>query len=146
MLKRGDVMNKLHAAVIKKADALFQTASFVGHINSDDEYQQSIELMDTLIEDYDHNRSLIEVLSIAIERWENEAKEFTQFNRRIKNMDVGLVTLKTLMEQYELGVADLPEIGSKSLVSKILHGERRLTRDHIDALSKRFGISPALFF
>lgn len=51
------------------------------------------------------------------------------------------------MDQNDLGVADLPEIGSKSLVSKILNArDRRLTRQHIDALSKRFNISPALFF
>jgi HTH-type transcriptional regulator/antitoxin HigA len=50
------------------------------------------------------------------------------------------------MEQHKLGVADLPEIGSKSLVSRILNGERRLTRNHIEALSKRFNINPALFF
>jgi len=51
-----------------------------------------------------------------------------------------------LMDQNNLGTADLPEIGSKSLVSKILNGHRRLTIDHINSLSKRFGISPALFF
>ena len=50
------------------------------------------------------------------------------------------------MDQHNLGTADLPEIGSKSLVSKILHGHRRLTIDHINALSKKFGISPVLFF
>ncbi len=51
------------------------------------------------------------------------------------------------MEQHGLGVADLPEIGSKSLVSKILNGRgRNLTRDRIAALSKRFSVSPALFF
>ena len=51
------------------------------------------------------------------------------------------------MEQHDLGVADLPEIGSKSLVSRILNGRgRNLTRDHIAALSERFGVSPAVFF
>ena len=44
-------------------------------------------------------------------------------------------------------LADLPEIGSKSLVSRILNGRgRNLTRDHIAALSERFGVSPAVFF
>ncbi len=50
-----------------------------------------------------------------------------------------------VMEQHGLGAADLPEIGSKSLVSKILNKQRRLTLDHIQVLSKRFGIDPALF-
>ena len=49
------------------------------------------------------------------------------------------------MEQYDLGVADFPEIGSKSLVSRIINRKRKLTLNHIHALSKRFGIDPALF-
>lgn len=57
-----------------------------------------------------------------------------------------VAALKVIMEQYKLGVAGLPEIGSKSLVSRILRGERRLTRNHIEALSRRFNLSPALFF
>ena len=40
-------------------------------------------------------------------------------------------------------VNDLPELGSKLLVSRILSGERNLTRKHIQALSERFGVSPA---
>jgi len=51
------------------------------------------------------------------------------------------------MDQHGLGVFDLPEIGSKSLVSKIMNQrDGQLTRQHIDALSRRFNISPALFF
>ena len=40
---------------------------------------------------------------------------------------------------------DLPEIGSQSLVSKILNGERKLTVSHINHLAKRFGVSPLVF-
>jgi len=50
---------------------------------------------------------------------------------------------KTL--QYGLHLEDLPEIGSKSYVSKIRSGERNLSKEHIEKLSKHFGISPALF-
>ena len=53
--------------------------------------------------------------------------------------------LKFIMEQHHLGQDDLPEIGSQSLVSKILKGERQLTLEHIRKLSKRFGVSPAVF-
>jgi HTH-type transcriptional regulator/antitoxin HigA len=53
--------------------------------------------------------------------------------------------LKFLMEEHSLTQADLPEIGSQSLVSKILSGERHLTLEHIRSLSKRFGVSPAVF-
>ena len=134
------------AAIKKKARELFDEASFISHINNDDEYNQALALMDELVEDYDNQKALIEVLSVSIEHWENTSPEFAVFNEHIANLNGGLALLKVLMEQHELGVADLPEIGTKSLVSRILSGDRNLTRKHIEALSKRFGISPALFF
>jgi len=53
--------------------------------------------------------------------------------------------LEFLMEEHGLGQSDLPEIGSQSLVSKILSGERQLTVEHIQKLSKRFGVSSSVF-
>ena len=134
------------AAIKAKAQELFQEATFISHINNNEEYEQALALMDELIDDYDNQKPLIEILSVTIEQWESTAPEFQEFNARIASMDNGMAVLKSLMEQYKLGVADLPEIGTKSLVSKILNGARRLTRDHIEALSVRFSISPALFF
>ena len=60
----------------------------------------------------------------------------------IKSVDI----LKFLMEQHQLTQSDLPEIGSQSHVSKVLNGKRELTRNQIKALSKRFGVSPVVFF
>jgi len=135
------------AAIKKKARDLFSAAAFISHINNDADYEQALALMDELIEDYDANEPLIAILSASIEQWENTAGEFAEFNARIASMDAGITTLKLLMEQHSLGVADLPEIGSKSLVSKILNNKgRALTKAHIAALSRRFGVSPALFF
>jgi HTH-type transcriptional regulator/antitoxin HigA len=134
------------AAIKEKARDLFLEAGFIGYIKNEEEYEQALALMDELIEDYDNQRSLIEVLSVTIERWENTSPEFVEFNRRINDLDGGVAVLKVLMEQHGLGIADLPEIGSKSLVSRIMNNKRRLTRNHIEALSKRFGVSPALFF
>ena len=134
------------AAIKEKARDLFLEAGFIGYIKNEEEYERALALMDELIEDYDNQRSLIEVLSVTIERWENTSPEFVEFNRRINDLDDGVSVLKVLMEQHGLGIADLPEIGSKSLVSRIMNNERRLTRNHIEALSKRFGVSPALFF
>ena len=126
---------------------LFTMADFVSHIKDDDEYHQALALMDELIEEYDLYKPLIEVLSVAIERWEDEADEFADFNERIAELDDGVATLRTIMDQYQIKADDLKDIiGSKSLVSMILNGSRKLTKEHIQALSNRFNISPALFF
>lgn len=54
--------------------------------------------------------------------------------------------LKFLMNEHDLSQSDLPEIGSQSLVSKILKGERKLTADQIGRLAGRFHVSPAVFY
>lgn len=132
--------------VIEEARALFAKAGFISHINDQVDYEKALALMDELMEDYDSNRPLIEVLSVSIDRWESTADEFAEFNRQVEAMDGGVAVLRLLMDQHQLSGADLPELGSRSLVSKILKGERSLTRKHIEALSERFGISPSLFF
>ena len=134
------------SAIKRKAHALFDEACFLAHIHNQDEYEQALEVMDALMDDYDNNVPLIEMLSVSIERWEDTAEEFSEFNNRIRKSQDDIAVLKLLMEQHNLGVSDLPEIGSKSLVSKIMHAERQLTKEHIMALSKRFKVSPALFF
>ena len=134
------------AAIKEQACELFKQAPFISHISNETDYIQALALMDELIADYDNQKPLIDMLSASISRWEDTSTEFKSFNDRIEKLDSGTATLKVIMEQYNLGVADLPEIGSKSLVSRILNGEHKLTRNHIEALSKRFDISPALFF
>lgn len=130
----------------QEAVAFYASASFIHRIHNDGEYQQALALMDELIDEYDRYLPLIEVLSVAIEKWEAESKEFAEFNQRIKELDGGVSVLRVLMDQYQLKADDLKnEIGGKSLVSMILKGTRSLTIDHIKALSQRFGISPALF-
>ncbi|MCW7556248.1 helix-turn-helix domain-containing protein [Endozoicomonas gorgoniicola] len=131
----------------QKAVDFFSEASFVGHIHNEAEYEQALELMDELIEDYDQYLPLIEVLSASIEKWEDGSEQFSEFNKRIEALDDGVAILRTIMDQYQLKADDLKnELGSKSLISMILNGSRNLTKDHIQALSQRFKISPSVFF
>lgn len=135
------------AMVKTKAQALFAEASFLSEIKNEADYENALALMDELIEDYDQYHVLISVLSRAIEQWENQAPEFADFNQRVAQLDDGVAVLRTLMDQYQLKADDLrQEIGSKSLVSMILNGSRKLTREHIQALAIRFRLNPAIFF
>jgi HTH-type transcriptional regulator/antitoxin HigA len=62
-------------------------------------------------------------------------------------MNMGQTVLHILMEHHVLNTTDFAEeIGSKISVSLIANGKRQLTTKHIKKLSKRFGISPAVFF
>ncbi|WCE32221.1 helix-turn-helix domain-containing protein [Vibrio sp. SCSIO 43137] len=120
---------------------------FLSAIHSEEEHEQALALVEELIEDYDNNLTLIELLSLAIERYEDSALEFEKFNKVQEGLDSGIAMLRVLMEQHELKMHDFEnEIGKKSLVSQILNGKKNLTKKHIAALSERFGINPSLFF
>jgi len=135
------------SAVKTKAKALFEEASFITEIRDETDYENALALMEELLEDYDGYRTLIGILANAIEVWENNAPEFAAFNRRVAQLDDGVAVLRTLMGQYQLKAEDLKaEIGGKSLVSMILNGSRNMTREHIQALSLRFNLNPAIFF
>jgi len=80
-----------------------------------------------------------EVLLTLIEAYEEE-------NHAIPDAPP-VEVLRALMEANDLRQKDLvPIFGSESIVSEILHKKRELNKSQIDKLSKRFHVSPALFF
>ncbi|MCW9030116.1 MAG: helix-turn-helix domain-containing protein, partial [Gammaproteobacteria bacterium] len=82
----------------------------------------------------------------AIASYENKLPEVKAFEKEVASVPADVAMLRLLMEQHELKGTDFPEIGDKTLISKILNGSRSLTKDHIKKLAERFDISPALFF
>ena len=55
--------------------------------------------------------------------------------------------LEELMEANSLKQKDLVNIfGTPSIISEVLNGKRKLTTEHIRRLSRRFHVSPELFF
>jgi len=55
--------------------------------------------------------------------------------------------LRVLMDANDLRQKDLvPIFGTESIVSEVLNQKRKLNKTHIEKLSKRFRVSPAIFF
>jgi len=80
-----------------------------------------------------------ELLTVLIEAYEEEHYPI----RALAPVEV----LKELMAANNLKQKDLaPLLGSESIVSEILHGKREMNKQHIERLSQRFKVSPALFF
>jgi HTH-type transcriptional regulator/antitoxin HigA len=52
------------------------------HINNKSEHEQALKIIELLIEDYDKNQFLIDLLCVSIEKYENTAHEFAEFNKR----------------------------------------------------------------
>ena len=72
---------------------------------------------------------------------EYEKKEFPQ------GVSTPEEVLAFLMEQNDLTQYDLAvDLGGQPVVSDILRGKRRLTREHIERLSVRFHVSPSAFY
>jgi HTH-type transcriptional regulator/antitoxin HigA len=81
----------------------------------------------------------VQLLTLLIENY--EAAQYP-----IRNASP-VEVLTELMAANNLRQKDLaPVFGSESVVSAILHGARKMNRNHIERLSKRFSVSPALFF
>jgi HTH-type transcriptional regulator/antitoxin HigA len=84
-------------------------------------------------------REFAELLTVLIEAYEDEHYPI----RAASPVEV----LAHLMEANNLKQKDLaPLLGSENVVSEVLWGKRELNKHHIERLSKRFGVSPAVFF
>lgn len=57
----------------------------------------------------------------------------------------GMDALRYLMQTWDLGQADLPEIGSQGVVSELLSGKRELNLRQVKALAARFGVPLQVF-
>ena len=80
-----------------------------------------------------------EVLMTLIEAYEEEHHAIPEASP--------VEVLRALMEANDLRQKDLaPSLGTESIVSEILRGKRELNRGQIEKLSKRFRVSPAVFF
>lgn len=128
------------------SDEIQKVMPWLQGITSDEQYNELIALMDELVEDYDQNQVLIDLLFPVIERYEEQAPRFAEFNQHIEGIDQGVAMLKVIIDQHNLTLSDFEnEIGKKSLVSQILNNKRSLTIPHIKALSDRFGIPREMF-
>jgi HTH-type transcriptional regulator/antitoxin HigA len=84
-------------------------------------------------------RELAELLTLLIEDFESKRYELP----RAKPIEV----LRFLMDQRGLRQKDLAGIfGTRSIVSEVLSGKRKLNKEHIARLSQRFHVSPDVFF
>jgi len=84
-------------------------------------------------------KELAELLTLLIEDFEDRHYQLP----RAKPLEV----LQFLMDQHGLLQKDLVDVfGTPSIVSEVLSGKRELNKDHIQRLSRRFRVSPQLFF
>ena len=106
------------------------------------DYDKLVNLLDSLIDEVGNNEnhplaSLMETIGSLIETYE------TQYIEEIEGNPID--ALNALMLDHGLRQSDLTEIGSQGVISEILSGKRQLNIRQVRMLSKRFGVSPAVF-
>src|ERR1017187_30543 len=84
-------------------------------------------------------KNFMELLTLLVEAYEEKHYPV----RSASPVEV----LTELMTANNLRQKDLaPMLGSESIVSEVLSGKRELNKRHIEKLSKRFKVSPEVFF
>lgn len=111
-------------------------------IRNERDYDAAIERLNVLIDEVGANEghplySLLDTLGTVVHAWEEQHHPIPAAG--------GTDLLRFLMEEHDLTVSDLPEIGSRNAVTEILKGARELDAGQIRALAERFGVSPSAF-
>jgi len=113
-------------------------------IHNDAELGQATEIIDKLAghELNGDQADYLDVLSTLVEAYESAHYPLDQ------PMSCGLEALRALLDDHSMSAADLARFLGvhRSMGSKLLKGERALTSRHLQILSDRFKVSPALFF
>jgi len=130
---------------IKVSQQLVSIVPLLGGSTSKADYKAAVELAEYLVE-FDPSNPLIDMLTAKIDRYENESPDFAEFNALLASTPPGVSMLRFLMDQHGLTQSDFEnEIGQRSLVSRILNGDRNLTVEHMKALAKRFNLPVSMF-
>jgi HTH-type transcriptional regulator/antitoxin HigA len=111
-------------------------------IHSDEElgeYTETLFRLTSKINPIPAEEEAIELLTLLIERYESD---------RFPIPDAPpSEVLRYLIDHNDLTQRDLiDEFGNEATVSLVLSGKRGLTQKHIEKLSRRFHVSPAVFF
>ncbi|MBT00231.1 MAG: transcriptional regulator [Oceanospirillaceae bacterium] len=138
-------------AIIDAYQAFMETAQPLINIETQEQYEATLETLEQVLDSAgdtldDPMNPLIDMLSHAIERYESRDEELLAFIDEAESLPADIALLRTLMSQHRLTGSDLPEIGDKTMVSKVLNGKRTLSRQAIEKLSKRFNLKPSMFF
>ena len=111
-------------------------------ITSDRQHEEYLSVLDKLAskdQPTTEEEKYAQVLMTLIEAYEEEHHLIPDASP--------LEVLRALMDANELRQKDLvPIFGSESIVSEVLHKKRDLNKTHIEKLSARFHVSPAVFF
>ncbi|WP_199289063.1 transcriptional regulator [Pseudanabaena sp. FACHB-1998] len=111
-------------------------------IRNESDYDRAIERLNGLIDEVGTDEQsplyeLLDTLGIVLHTYEEKHYSIPDSN--------GVEMMQFLMEEHQLGLADLPEVGTPEMISAIINGQQDLSVKQLKSLSKRFQVSPEIF-
>jgi HTH-type transcriptional regulator/antitoxin HigA len=111
-------------------------------VHDETDYDNAIEMLDSLVgfKLNEDQLDYVEALTTLVGAYEDK-------HHFIDTSDIsGLDSLKYLLEQSKMTASDLGMLlGNRSLGSKILRGERELSKRHLRILAERFKVDAGSF-
>lgn len=137
-------------AVLENLQMLLEQlrGQYVDGIKGPEDYARATVLLDELTDGHDLNKyeeQILIELEDAILAYEQKGEQLKAFNAAINATTTPVQLIKDLMETLGLTGSDLPEIGDKFVVSKVLNGDRAISPRMALALAKRFHMDPKSF-
>lgn len=111
-------------------------------IRNEREYDRAVKRLNSLLDEIGTDErhplyGLLDTLGTLIHAYEERHFELPGSS--------GTEMLRFFLEEHGLTQSELPELGSRHVVSNILGGKRELTATQIRLLATRFQVSPAVF-
>ena len=121
---------------------------FVHGIKTPADYERATDLLDELTDGRElskiEEKILIE-LEDEILAYQRDSDQFRESTAAFEATCTPVQLIKDLMETLGLTGSDLPEIGDKTAVSKVLSGDRPISHKMAYALAERFAMEPGAF-
>ncbi|WP_434603312.1 XRE family transcriptional regulator [Pseudomonas sp. Z4-7] len=121
---------------------------FVHGIKTPADYERATDLLDELTDGRGLSKTeerILAELEEEILAYQRDSDQFRESNAAFEATCTPVQLIKDLMETLGLTGSDLPEIGDKTAVSKVLNGDRPISHKMAYALAERFAMEPSAF-
>ncbi|WP_058544263.1 helix-turn-helix domain-containing protein [Pseudomonas fluorescens] len=121
---------------------------FVHGIKTPADYERATDLLDALTDGRELSKTeekILVELEDEILAYQRNCDQFRESNAAFEATCTPVQLIKDLMETLGLTGSDLPEIGDKTAVSKVLNGDRPISHKMAYALAERFAMEPGAF-
>jgi HTH-type transcriptional regulator/antitoxin HigA len=121
---------------------------FVHGIKTPADYERATLLLDELTDGRELSKveeKILVELEDEMLAYQRDSEQFRESSAAFESTCTPVQLIRDLMETLGLTGSDLPEIGDKTAVSKVLNGDRPISHKMAYALAQRFAMEPSAF-